>query len=125
LIAFLLEDLRFRDDRQTLIGILNRSIPNTGQDKCIILVEAVGKKDGVYVQKTYTSTVYDTRIAGQHFGAIQLTTAAGICGAVDVLLSGAVGQRKGFVAVEEIPLLQFLSNEFGQLMRDEAALNDL
>jgi hypothetical protein len=54
-----------------------------------------------------------------------VTTAAGICGAIDVLLSGALGPRKGFVTVEEIPLMLFLANEFGALMRDETALSAL
>jgi saccharopine dehydrogenase-like NADP-dependent oxidoreductase len=125
LMAFLLEDLQFRQHRKSLIDIFDQNIPNTGQDKCIILVEAIGKKDGAHLQKTYTSTVYNTQIAGQHFGAIQVTTAAGICGAIDVLLSGALGPRKGFVTVEEIPLMLFLANEFGKLMRDETALNAL
>jgi hypothetical protein len=54
-----------------------------------------------------------------------VTTAAGICGSIDLLLTGALGQRKGFIPVEEIPLKSFLSNEFGTLFLDKKALEEL
>jgi saccharopine dehydrogenase-like NADP-dependent oxidoreductase len=123
--SFLLHELRFTDHRDQLKDILERSLPTTTQDKCIILVEATGSIRGKSVQKTYASTVYNQSVAGVHFGAIQITTAAGICGAVDLMLTGALGQRKGFQKVEEIPLKTFLANEFGKHYLDEKALRDL
>lgn len=125
LMSFLLHELRFTDHRDQLKEILERSLPTTTQDKCIILVEATGSIRGKSVQKTYASTVYNQSIAGVHFGAIQVTTAAGICGVVDLMLTGALGQRKGFQKVEEIPLKAFLGNEFGKHYLDEKALRDL
>ncbi len=125
LMVFLLHDLKFYNDRESLKSILERSIPSTTQDKCLILVEAIGSKSGKKTQKSYVSCVYHQTVAGKHFGAIQVTTAAGICGAVDLLLSGALGQRKGFVPVEEIPLKSFLANEFGTLFLDKKALEEL
>jgi saccharopine dehydrogenase-like NADP-dependent oxidoreductase len=122
LMAFLLEDLQFSGDRDTLKGIFERSIPTTTQDKCIILVEAVGKIGQIFSQKSYVSTVYNQTFAGYHLGAIQVTTAAGICGAIDLVLTGALGTRKGFIKVEEIPLRSFLANEFGRLYLDQKAL---
>jgi saccharopine dehydrogenase-like NADP-dependent oxidoreductase len=125
LISFLLEDLQFANDRESLKKIFERSLPNTTQDKCIILVEATGIIGSKFAQKTYASTVYHQIVAGHHFGAIQVTTAAGICGAIDLVLTGALGARKGFIRVEEIPLKSFLANEFGKLFVDAKALSDL
>ena len=45
--------------------------------------------------------------------AIQVTTAAGICAAVDLMRDGKL-PRKGFVRQEDIPLPDFLANRFGQ-----------
>jgi saccharopine dehydrogenase-like NADP-dependent oxidoreductase len=120
--AFLLEDLRFQHDRDALKKILERSLSTTKQDKCMILVEATGSDSGRFCQKTYASTVYNQVIHGQHFGAIQATTAAGICGVIDLLLEGQFKGRRGLIKTEEIPLLDFLNNEFGQVFKDEKAL---
>lgn len=125
LIAFLLDDLQFIRDRDSLKKIFERSIPTTTQDKCVILVEATGRVGSQFAQKTYASTVYHQTVAGLHLGAIQVTTAAGVCGAIDMVLTGALGACKGFLKVEEIPLKKFLANEFGQLFLDQQALSDL
>jgi saccharopine dehydrogenase-like NADP-dependent oxidoreductase len=125
LMAFLLDDLKFAGDRETLKRIFERSIPTTTQDKCIILVEVTGTIGAKFAQKTYVSTVYNQTVAGQHLGAIQVTTAAGVCGAIDLVLTGALGARRGFIKVEEIPLKSLLANEFGKLFLDQKALCDL
>jgi saccharopine dehydrogenase-like NADP-dependent oxidoreductase len=125
LVSFLLNDLKFINDRDNLKKIFERSIPTTAQDKCVILVEATGVIGSKFAQKTYASSVYHQSVAGRHFGAIQVTTAAGVCGAIDLVLSGALGPRKGFIRVEEIPLKDFLANEFGKLYLDPKALGDL
>jgi saccharopine dehydrogenase-like NADP-dependent oxidoreductase len=121
LIAFLLHDLRFHDDRDTLRRVLERGIPETPQDKCIIFVEARGTIDGLFTQRAYASTIYHKNIAGKNFSAIQLTTAAGICGAVDLCLTKKLVRSSGIVKSEEIPLSLFLENEFGREYHDEAA----
>jgi saccharopine dehydrogenase-like NADP-dependent oxidoreductase len=46
--------------------------------------------------------------------AIQITTAAAICTALDLLVTGQLPQS-GFVRQEEIPLKVFLENRFGQV----------
>jgi saccharopine dehydrogenase-like NADP-dependent oxidoreductase len=125
LFAFLLEDLKFSDDRETLKKILERSVPNTPQDKCIIYVEATGSSAGKFMQKSYVSTVYHKTVAGHHLGAIQVTTASGVCGVIDLLLSGELGTRRGLVTPEEIPLKAFLANEFGKHYLDPRAAEGL
>lgn len=125
LMEFLMNDLRFNQDRETLRLVLERSISTTSQDKCLILVEVDGHIKNRLVQKTYASTVYNATVGNRHFGAIQLTTAAGICAPLDLLLTGKLGKRKGFVRTEEIDLMDFLGNEFGRYYRDEKALSGI
>ncbi|RIL02618.1 MAG: saccharopine dehydrogenase [Proteobacteria bacterium] len=120
--AFLMNELRFNEDRDTLKTVFERSIPTTAQDKCLILVEAQGNIGKRLVQKTYASTVYNRTMGKHHFGAIQVTTAAGICAPMDMLLSGKLADRSGLIKSEEVPLLDFLDNEFGKIYRDEKAL---
>ena len=125
LIAFLMHDLKFNEDRGTLKDVFERSIAATAQDKCLIFVEARGKVKRRYVQRTYASTVYNAILDKHHFSAIQLTTAAGICAPLDLILNGKVGKKKGFVRAEEISLLDFLDNEFGKYYKDEKALRGI
>lgn len=125
LMSFLLHDLAFINDRDSLKKVLERSIPTTGQDKCIVFVEASGTLKGVKTQKTYASCVYNQSIGGRHFSAIQITTAAGICAPVDLLLSGGIAKKSGFIRAEDVALTDFLANEFGKLCRDDRALKGI
>lgn len=125
LIAFLMQELRFNEDRQALGKIFERSIPTTTQDKCIILVEARGWKAGRFVQKTYASTVYNSVVNNVHFGAIQITTASGVCAPLDLLLTGKLAKKTGMLLSEDIRLPDFLNNEFGKYFRDEKALSGI
>ena len=114
LISFLMRDLRFNTDRETLKRVLERSIPTTVQDKCLILVEVNGIIDKRFVQKTYAGSVYNNTIGDRHFGAIQITTASGICTPLDLVLTGAFTGRTGLVRCEEIRLEDFLKHPFGK-----------
>jgi len=125
LVSFLMQDLRFREDRDTLKHVLERSISATVQDKCLIFVEVRGWIGDRFVQKTYASTVYNRYVGEKHFGAIQITTASGICTPLDMVLSGALEGRTGVVRCEELSLFEFLDNEFGHYYRDEKALRGI
>jgi saccharopine dehydrogenase-like NADP-dependent oxidoreductase len=111
-IRFLMKDLQFNENRTELKKIFERAIPNTKQDKCIVYVEVVGKKKGALLQKTFVKTVYSGNVAGTLLGAIQITTASGILAPVDIFLSQK-NLSKGFQKIEQIPLQEFLANEFG------------
>jgi saccharopine dehydrogenase-like NADP-dependent oxidoreductase len=124
-IALLMNDLRFNEDRETLKKVFERSIATTDQDKSLILVEVNGFIKQRFVQKTYASTVYNSRINGKHFGSIQITTASGILAPMDLVLTNALGRQKGFLKAEDIALKQFLDNEFGKYYYDEKALRGL
>jgi saccharopine dehydrogenase-like NADP-dependent oxidoreductase len=54
-------------------------------------------------------------IQGRQLSAGQLTTAAGVCAMVDLLLAGRLPQR-GFVRQEEARLDEFLANRFGRYL---------
>jgi saccharopine dehydrogenase-like NADP-dependent oxidoreductase len=46
--------------------------------------------------------------------AIQVTTAAGICGVLDLLAERRLPQQ-GFLRQEDVPLQEFLANRFGKI----------
>jgi saccharopine dehydrogenase-like NADP-dependent oxidoreductase len=57
--------------------------------------------------------VYPQVVAGRLWSAIQITTAAGICSVLDLVLS-KTPQHGGFVAQEEFDLPDILDNRFGR-----------
>ena len=125
LVSFLMQDLRFYEDRETLKQVFERSISTTAQDKCLIFVEVRGWIEDRFVQKTYASTVYNRYVGEKHLGAIQVTTASGVCTPLDMVLNGALEGRTGVVRLEELSLFEFLENEFGHYYRDEKALRGI
>ena len=108
----LLNDLRLRDRREVLKDILENALPATLQDVVIVFVTVSGVQNGRLVQETYANKIYGRPIGGVMRSAIQITTAAGICAALDMLRSGALPHR-GFIRQEEIALPAFLANRFG------------
>jgi len=116
LLRFLLHDLRFRDHRDELQKILERAVPYTLDDQVVIHSAAIGKENGRLVERTYSQTIYDQEIGGQRFGAIQVTTAAGVCAVADLLLAGHLPQ-KGFVRQEDVDATAFFENRFGAYYR--------
>jgi saccharopine dehydrogenase-like NADP-dependent oxidoreductase len=110
----LLNDLRLRDRRDVLKDILEHAVPTTLQDVVIVFVTVSGHKNGQLVQETYANKIYSRDVDGRTLSAIQITTAAAICTALDLLVTGQLPQS-GFVRQEEIPLKVFLENRFGQI----------
>jgi saccharopine dehydrogenase-like NADP-dependent oxidoreductase len=115
----LLNDLRLRDRRHVLKDILENALPATMQDVVIVFVTVSGMKNGRLTQETYAKKVYSGMVGGREASAIQRTTASGICGALDLLMQGALPQQ-GLVRQEDISLAAFLSNRFGSVYADEA-----
>ncbi|MBX3470827.1 MAG: saccharopine dehydrogenase NADP-binding domain-containing protein [Planctomycetes bacterium] len=113
LIRFLYNELKMNQDRDTLRTIFERSLPATFQDVVVIYVSAIGKQQGQYVERTYARTVTHQTIAGSNWSAIQITTAAGIAGVLDLLFEGHLPQR-GFVRQEDVDYQRFIQNRFGK-----------
>ncbi len=66
------------------------------------------------MEENYVKKLYPRTIAGNLWSAIQVTTAAGVCSVVDLVLSEPV-RYHGFIAQETFPLSAVLSNRFGRV----------
>lgn len=124
LMKALLHDLRLAERRDVLKEILERAIPATFQDVVVVFATATGRKDGRLLQKSDARKVYGDVVDGRPRGAIQITTAAGICAALDLLAEGKLPAR-GFLRQEDIKLSDFLSNRFGRAYARPAARDGL
>ncbi len=126
LMAMLLDDLRLKDEPETLKAILRRSTPATLQDVVLVFVTVSGMRGGrylqeVYARKIFADGVFDDRHEIRPLSAIQITTAAGICAAVDLFREGALPDR-GFIRQEQMALPAFLDNRFGRPYRRSRAV---
>ncbi|HLS82858.1 MAG TPA: saccharopine dehydrogenase C-terminal domain-containing protein [Steroidobacter sp.] len=114
LMKALLHDLRLRERRDLFKDIMEYAIPATMQDVVIVFVTATGVRGGRFIQETYANKIYSREINGVMRSAIQATTAAGVCGVLDLLAEGKLPDR-GFVRQEDVSLPVFLANRFGRL----------
>jgi len=114
LIAFLVNELRLRDRRPLLKEILEGAIPVTLQDVALIFCTVTGWRGDHFTQVTDARKIYHRGIDDQAWSAIQITTAAAVCAAVDLWRQGALPPR-GLVRQEQIELPTFLDNRFGAL----------
>ncbi len=110
----LLNDLRLRERRAVLKDILEYALPSTLQDVVIIFVTVTGMQNGRFVQETYATKIYGQVLHGAPRSAIQITTAAGVCGVLELLSRGKLPER-GFVRQEDVPFDDFLQTRFGQV----------
>lgn len=113
IMKLLLHDLRFIDRRESLKEIFERALPITYQDVVLIFINASGLKNGQLVQESYANKIYHQNVNDEHYSAIQLTTAAGICAVLDLMNEGKLPQR-GFVKQEDVVYKDFINNRFGQ-----------
>ena len=109
----LMNGLKLNHDRDTLKRILEDSVPQTLQDVVIIYAAVTGYQDGELREENYVNKVYPEVVAGRLWSAIQITTAAGICSVIDLVLCDP-GSYQGFVAQEQFRLKDVLSNRFGE-----------
>lgn len=111
----LMEELKLNSDRETLKHILENAIPKTEQDVVLIYVSVTGIKDGDYLEKDFVKKVYPQTLLGQHWSAIQITTASACCATFDMFFQGA--REKGFIYQENYALSDFLANRFAACYR--------
>lgn len=123
IMKLLLQDLGLKDRRPLLKEIFETSLPLTRQDVVLVFVNVSGYKDGKLVQESYANKIYSQLINGKHWSAIQITTAAGICAVLDLLVEGKLPQR-GFVRQEDIAFTDFISNRFGQYYANQSSSCD-
>lgn len=109
----LMNGLDLKHDQESLKRILENTIPRTLQDVVVIFVAVTGLQDGELREENYVNKVYPEMIAGRLWSAIQVTTAAGLCAVLDLVLEHP-DRHKGFVAQEDFQLKGFLDNRFGR-----------
>ena len=112
LMKMLLEELQLNQDTETLKNIMRKSIPSTMQDVVLVFVTVSGLREGSLVQEVFARKIFADRNEANPLSAIQITTAAGICAAVDLFREGQLPQ-KGFIRQEQVALPAFLANRFG------------
>jgi saccharopine dehydrogenase-like NADP-dependent oxidoreductase len=112
-IRLLMNGLKLNHDRGTLKRILENAVPQTLQDVVIIYAAVTGFQDGELREENYVNKVYPEMVAERLWSAIQITTAAGICSVVDLVLSNPSAYA-GFVAQEAFRLGDILENRFGE-----------
>jgi saccharopine dehydrogenase-like NADP-dependent oxidoreductase len=120
LVSFLLDDLGFSSRRDELVAILDRAIPATTQDLVWICGTAIGRQHGRLVVASDLRRVDHGELFGRSWTAIQLATAAGVAGVVDLYGRGDLKGR-GAIRQEQIPLNAFLATEFGRVYSTASA----
>ncbi|MBN8505863.1 MAG: saccharopine dehydrogenase NADP-binding domain-containing protein [Burkholderiales bacterium] len=113
LMKFLLEDLNLAADQEKLKDIMRKSMPATMQDVVLVFVTVSGMKNGQLLQEVFARKIFAERDPANPLSAIQITTAAGICTAVDLFRAGKL-PTSGFIRQEDVALPDFLANRFGK-----------
>ena len=113
LMRVLLQELQLQYDTDNLKAILRRAVPSTMQDVVLVFVTVSGMRRGSLVQEVFARKIFADRDAPSPLSAIQITTAAGLCAALDLFREGRLPQR-GFVRQEQVALTDFLANRFGR-----------
>ncbi len=109
--SFILNDLKLREKPELAKQILSKVIPHAEDDKVVVYVSVQGNKNGNFSEKTYTNTLYPVTVDDNTYTAIQMTTAAGICTVIDLVMHEK--RLTGLIKQEQISLPEFLGNRFG------------
>jgi saccharopine dehydrogenase-like NADP-dependent oxidoreductase len=116
----LVDELALCNHREQLKDILERAVPVTFQDVVVTFCTVTGWRKGLLVQKSDARKIYHQQIGEELWSAIQITTAAGICAALDLHVAGRLPPR-GLVRQEDVRLEEFLANRFGQYYESRMA----
>jgi saccharopine dehydrogenase-like NADP-dependent oxidoreductase len=120
LVTFLVNDLMLSRRRDMLKDILEAAIPVTFQDLVVTFCTVTGHRNNQLVQVSDARTIHSQLIDGEAWSAIQITTAAGVCAALDLTVAGRLSHDT-FVRQEEIDYDDFLDNRFGRHYREDSA----
>lgn len=113
LVSFLVNDLQLSKRRDTLKEILENAVPVTFQDVVITFCTVKGQRKNQLVQMSDARKIRSRAIGGEVWSAIQITTAAEICGVIDMHVAGKL-PNQGFVRQEQVAFDDFIANRFGQ-----------
>jgi saccharopine dehydrogenase-like NADP-dependent oxidoreductase len=113
ILKILIEDLRLGERPDMMKEIFENALPVTKQDVIVIFADAVGTQRGELCEESFIRKVHGTNVGGRGWSAIQITTSAGLCAVMDMVLTGKLSSQ-GYVRQEEVKLEDFLANRFGR-----------
>jgi saccharopine dehydrogenase-like NADP-dependent oxidoreductase len=108
---FLLFDLNLSQKQEVLTQIFDQEVPLTFNDVVVVYVNSVGSDGRNLLQRSFVRKIYSGTISGHPLSAIQLSTAAGVVGALELFAKKQL--PAGFVRQESISLTQFFETEWG------------
>jgi saccharopine dehydrogenase-like NADP-dependent oxidoreductase len=112
LMKFLLQDLNLAPRQELVTQIFDQEVPLTESDVVVFYVSVVGNEPGGGLkQRSFIKKMHGDTIHGRKLNAIQLTTAAGIVGVLELFARGRLGA--GFVKQESVSLEDFLGTKWG------------
>jgi len=112
LMKFLLQDLNLAPRQELVTQIFDQEVPLTESDVVVFYVNVVGNDAvGGLKQRSFIKKMHGDTIHGRKLNAIQLTTAAGIVGVLELFAQGKLGP--GFVQQESVSLESFLGTQWG------------
>ena len=112
---FLLKDLKLENNREQLIDLLTNAIPYTHDDVVVIYVSVNGYIKNKLTQKTFVKKYYPQVCFEQPCSALQLTTIAGLCSMLDIVLNNP-NQYQGLVQHHQFDLQSLYQNRFGSYL---------
>ena len=101
-------------DRACAVDLLEYGTARTTQDVVVVFINCVGVRDGRRWQVNFKRAIPATSLFGRVWPAIELTTAAGVCGMVELHRDGKL-PKTGLIRQEEATLAMFNATEFGKL----------
>ncbi|MBL9216465.1 MAG: saccharopine dehydrogenase NADP-binding domain-containing protein [Opitutaceae bacterium] len=112
LMKFLLYDLNLAPRQELVTQIFDQEVPLTESDVVVFYVSVVGTEPGGGLrQRSFIKKLHGATVQGRKLNAIQLTTAAGIVGVLELYARGRIGP--GFVRQESVALQDFLGTRWG------------
>ncbi|MEG3003067.1 MAG: saccharopine dehydrogenase C-terminal domain-containing protein, partial [Comamonas sp.] len=109
----LLHGLRLIERRELLRQVLDGAVPHSRDDMVVIAAMASGLRGGRLEQITRSTRIVGAPLRGRQRTAIELTTAAGVLGAVELFASGQLPQQ-GFVRQEQCTLSALRNTRVGR-----------
>src|SRR5258708_14280500 len=118
LMKFLLFDLNLSQKQDVLTQIFDQEIPLTFNDVVVVYVNSVGSDGGALLQRSFVKKIYAGQVSGRPLSAIQLSTAAGLVGVLELFANKQL--PSGFVRQESISLTHFFETQCDHRAHGEA-----